>query len=78
MTLSLHVIEEDIVKAYLHWSGKVMRFMPEDVKTLFPKIFNMKYGDNKEFMSRQVVDGFIKQMKETLRDREFDTFLNSF
>merc|ERR1712200_302076 len=36
LTLSIHVLEEDVVRGYLHWNGRTMRFMPEDIKDVFP------------------------------------------
>merc|ERR1719334_3050463 len=66
LTLSIHVVEAEVVRAYLHWNGTVMRFFPDDVKDVFPFIFNMEYQGNAECLEGGA-DGFIQQMKETLR-----------
>eukprot|EP01083_Nonionella_stella_P254455 874339_1 len=43
LTLSFHAKEEKEIKCYLFWSGQMIRFMPEDMKTLLPSIFNMEF-----------------------------------
>ena len=75
LTLSIHVQQEDVIKAYLYWNGKVMRFMPEDIRTVFPLIFNMEYPGNTNYMDLDIVDAQIEQLKGTLKDSEFDRFL---
>ena len=78
LTLSIHVLEEDVVRAYLHWNGRTMRFMPEDIKDVFPFIFNMDFKGNKEYMKRDGLNRNINEMKLTLKDREFETFLKKY
>ena len=74
LILSIHALEQDVVKAYLYWNGKVMRFMPEDIKTVFPLTFNMDYPGNRKFLKSGILDGHIKQMQKVLVDREFESF----
>ena len=50
LTLSFHVKREDAVKLYLFWNGGGIRFMPEDIKVVLPMLFNMKYGDNEQWI----------------------------
>merc|ERR1712087_808732 len=47
MTLSVIAQEVDVVQCYLYWNGQMTRFMPQDVKVLFPKLFNMKWNVRK-------------------------------
>ena len=74
LTLSIHAKQQDLIKAYLYWNGKMMRFMPEDIKTVFPLIFNMDYKGNREFMKMEVLDGYVDDLKAALIDRDFASF----
>ena len=75
LTLSCHVKEDKMVRAYLYYNGQCMRFMPEDIRTVLPLLFNMEYGNNKEWMKMDKdVNGYIEKMREVLRDEQFTAF----
>lgn len=77
LTLSVQVWQKDVVKAYLFWNGKVMRFMPEDIRTVLPIIFNMDYPGNREFAeSDEAMNAYVERIRDTLIDVEFDRFRN--
>eukprot|EP01084_Bolivina_argentea_P124036 219803_1 len=44
LTLSFIAQEEDAIKSYLYWNGCMMRFMPNDIKTVFPKLSHMAWN----------------------------------
>jgi len=79
LTLSFHVKQEKVIKLYLFCNGQCMRFMPEDIKTVLPALFNMEFGDNKEWIEREEeVEEHIEQMKRVLIDEEFEAFQQSY
>ena len=58
-----------------------MRFMPADIRNLLPRLFNMKYGDNEEWIKKgkkDVVDAYIDSLRGYLKDEEFDAFQQSY
>ena len=74
LTLSIYAKQEDVVKAYLYWNGQAMRFIAGDTKTVLPRIFNMDYPGNRQFVESARIDSQIKNMKDILKDAEFDSF----
>jgi len=79
LTVSFHVKQENVVKAYLCCNGQSMRFMPEDIGTVLPLLFNMDYGANSKFFrAKHVVDGFVKSMRGVLKDDGFEGFVNAY
>merc|ERR1712154_501383 len=71
MTLSFHVKQENVIKLYLYMNGQCIRFMPEDVKAVLPVLFNMEFGDNKQWIKTKEADSLIKQMNRGLKDEQF-------
>ena len=53
----------------------MIRFFPDEIKLVFPEIFNME-EKNQAFMQSQDLEELIKSMKERLKDRYFDSFRN--
>ena len=79
LTLSFHVKTEEVIKLYLYHNGQCMRFMPDDIKTVLPLLFNMEYGNNAEWLTiHEEVDGCIDRMKRCLKDVEFEAFQQSY
>eukprot|EP01083_Nonionella_stella_P019174 53300_1 len=85
LTFSFHVKEEDQIKCYLFYCGLVIRFLPEDIKTVLPKIFNMEYPGNQEFVdgktekhSDDKVDDVIARMSKRLVDTKFNEFMTYY
>lgn len=74
LTVSIHALEKDKVKVYLWWNGMVIRFMPEDIRTVLPKIFNMEFDENQDFITLDGRDGDIEKMNEVLEDVDFNIF----
>eukprot|EP01083_Nonionella_stella_P072717 196179_1 len=81
LTLSFHVRQEKVIKCYLFWSGQMIRFMAEDVRTVLPNIFNMKYPGNQDLIDgnnpNMDLDEIIAEIKGKLVDEEFDAFVSS-
>ena len=77
VTLSFHVKQDNVIKLYLYCNGQCIRFMPEDIRDLLPVMVNMNYGDNKEWINRQIVDGHIEKLRELLVDEPFAYFRQS-
>ncbi len=76
LTLSFHVKSIEDIKCYLFWNGQMQRFMPEDITTVLPKIFNMNYDGNEQFMKQYVMEAKkeIIKMKRNLNDAKFNSF----
>merc|ERR1712130_218701 len=73
LTMSFIAKEEDAIKCYLYWSGQMTRFMPEDIKVVFPIIFNMEREENKIFVNDETkMNKIIGRMNEVLNDKYFD------
>ena len=52
-------------------------FKAQDIKTVFPKIYNMDRKDNKEFIEIKA-DHYIQLIDQKLKDVYFDRFLEQF
>ena len=85
MTLSFHVKTEEVIRLYLYFNGQSMRFMPEDIKDVLPRLFNLEYADNPGWLTRKDPDGdilevdrYINRMKRCLKDVEFEAFQQSY
>ena len=71
----------DDVKCYLYYNGEIIRFLPDQIRALFPTMFNMEYEGNKSFLEdnkNEELDTFIKHMKEILIDASFEQFMTTF
>merc|ERR1712228_697917 len=80
LTFSFHVKAVDEVKCYLYWNGQIIRFMPEDIRNVFPKIFNMDWchGDNAKWLKKnEMLDGMLLDMKSVIKDAHFEGFKKS-
>merc|ERR1711971_661424 len=90
LTLSVTAREVGVVQSYLYWNGQITRFMAQDVKTIFPRLFNMKWNagkplakggksENERFMENtEELDALIAKMQERLRDKNFEHFHNRY
>eukprot|EP01084_Bolivina_argentea_P263919 446883_1 len=88
LTFSFHVKEIDGIKCYLFWNGAMIRFMADDIKIILPTIFNMQWNngkpiknhqrsENEKFMENEnEINQLIYQMKNILKDKDFDSFQN--
>lgn len=80
LTFSFQVIQQDEIRCYLYWNGSMIRFMPNDVKTTLPQIFNMDWcaGKNIEFLNMQSkdhsIENMIGKMTDILQDKKFTAF----
>merc|ERR1711941_39882 len=61
LTLSSQVKEENKRKIYLYWNGLVLPFQSSYLESIFPLIFNMKYGENDKFI-RERVGPFVENL----------------
>merc|ERR1712032_1664812 len=69
MTFSFHVQKANVIKLYLHCQGNCIRFMPEDIRTILPLLFNKEFGNNRQWIDCQsLVDGYIDRMRRGLID----------
>merc|ERR1712228_18554 len=86
LTLSFIAKEEGAIRCYLYYNGQMTRFMPKDIKVVFPKLFNMErktiFGrKNQQFMNKanettkkKLIDETIDRMNKVLKDKYFDAF----
>merc|ERR1712228_788404 len=75
LTLSFIAKEEEAIRCYLYFNGQMTRFMPEDIKVVFPKIFNMERAENQQFIKKEKLIGEkINEMNKVLKDKYFDAF----
>jgi len=79
LTLSFYAKSADVVKCYLYWQGQIIRFFPEDVRTVLPRIFDMTKRGNAEFLKNSdEVEEHIRSMRRGLSDKEFKGFQMSY
>eukprot|EP01083_Nonionella_stella_P102311 290959_1 len=80
LTFSFHVKEQTCIKCYLFWSGAMIRFMPEDIKSVLPHLFNPKKHHHPKLGHHEAIalDQLIQEMKTKLVDQEFDAFVASY
>ena len=77
--MSFVVKKESVIKCYLFYGGGIIRFFPEDIRTVFPKIFNMDYGENRDYINNdQDLIKLINEMKVQLVDQEFSKFVENY
>ena len=89
LTFSFQVFEEDIIRSYLYWNGQSINFIPQDIKSILTRIFNMKWSrpgkktmsdelDNENFIketdSEKGADGLIKRISNKIKNRQFVNF----
>merc|ERR1712154_686640 len=86
LTLSFHVKQRNEIKCCLYWNGQMTRFMPEDIGSILPRMFNLEWNNgeeigrdelskNQEFMKDQDEIGrLIQEMKKVLKDDYFERF----
>ena len=55
LTFSFVAKSPTVVKCYLYWNGQGMRFFPEDIRTVLPKIFDLDSHGNREFLQRPLL-----------------------
>ena len=79
LMFSFHAKQENVIKLYLYCRGQCIRFMPEDIRTLLPVLFNMEYGNNAEWIAKdESVNQYIDILHKGLIDVEFDAFQQSY
>ena len=78
LTLSFHVHSADIIKIYLYFNGQIIRFFPKDTKLIFTKLFNMDYGDNKNFVKSEEFVEMVKEIKGTVIDKQFEAWSEKY
>eukprot|EP00483_Globobulimina_turgida_P005009 UN05019 len=76
--LSFHVESCDEIKCYLYWQGAFIRFLPQDIATVLPLIFNNQCNGNEGFGARKVAQDLIKILKPKMRDYPFESFYNEY
>ena len=79
MTLSFHVKSENEIKIYLFWNGNMIRFMPEDIKTVLQRLF-VDSEENKSYLKDEEGDleKLIEDMKGKIVDAKFESFRKSY
>ena len=62
------------------FNGQIIRFMPgDDVKRLFPLIYNMEFGDNRDYIEENKnLDGLLDQMQKKLIDKQFSEWQKQY
>ena len=79
LTMSFHVKSMDEIKCYLYWNGQITRFWPDNIRTVFPEIFNMDYEGNRDFVAfERDLDLRINKMNKTIKDLPFKGFRQSY
>eukprot|EP00483_Globobulimina_turgida_P006251 UN06261 len=76
MTLSFHIEAADEIKCYLFYEGQSTRFYPQDILEVFPKLFDMSYGNNEKFIQSDAAKAVAKNI--LIKDIHFETFYRSF
>eukprot|EP01083_Nonionella_stella_P000688 1954_1 len=76
VTLSFHVEAADQIKCYLIYEGQTARFYAQDILEVFPKIFDMEYRNNAQFIKSDEAKEIAQNILIT--DVHFETFYRSF
>eukprot|EP01083_Nonionella_stella_P071763 192963_1 len=74
LTLSFHVKQENEIKCYLFWNGQMIRFMPNDIKTVLPCIINMKNDPDYIKENKTELGVRIRNMERSFFDEGFTRF----
>eukprot|EP00486_Rosalina_sp_Unknown_P015646 CAMPEP_0201595080 /NCGR_PEP_ID=MMETSP0190_2-20130828/192205_1 /ASSEMBLY_ACC=CAM_ASM_000263 /TAXON_ID=37353 /ORGANISM="Rosalina sp." /LENGTH=344 /DNA_ID=CAMNT_0048054949 /DNA_START=190 /DNA_END=1223 /DNA_ORIENTATION=- len=81
LTISFIVEEADRIKAYLYYNGQMHYLKPEDIKSVFVKLYNMDSGmygpKNKEFIAKRA-DAAVLQMNKRLKDKYLKYFQEQY
>ena len=79
LTMSIIVKKENVIKCYLFYGGGAIRFFPADIKIVFPKIFNMDYGGNRDYIENDYdLNNLMNKMKAELVDEDFSKFQENY
>ena len=65
MTFSFQIFAEKNIRSYLFWQGYCVRFMPEDIYTILPKLFNPKWREPHKKKEKKS-NGWIKKRSPAL------------
>ena len=88
MIICIYCTEDD-VKCYLYYDGRMFRFFTNEIRILFPTMFNMEYHYNLSFLTNQKkkksetdkkerdkpLDMYIKSINKVLKDKSFNQFM---
>eukprot|EP01084_Bolivina_argentea_P185434 319771_1 len=70
LLFSFFVKSWDEVRCYMWWMGQCVRFLPQDIIDVLPRLFDIKYGMNKHFdISHNAVKDIVS--KTAFRDNYF-------
>ena len=70
LTFSFCVEAADEIKCYFWWLGQCIRFLPQDLVDILPRLFDNKYGNNDKFdISNSSVKDIVN--KVTFKDNYF-------
>eukprot|EP01084_Bolivina_argentea_P256874 432656_1 len=72
LTLSFHVVSKEEIRCYMYIGGRMMRFVPENLKLFLPQFFS-----DSEYKSSEDLDLLIKNMNSKLVDARFNSFYHS-
>ena len=77
--MSFHVHSSDVLKCYLCFAGQIIRFMPQDITTVLPILFNMKFEGNQDFVESEEIKEYVDELVKNKRfkDTQFEAFNNS-
>merc|ERR1712129_571129 len=76
LTMSFHVHSNNVMKCYLCFAGQVIRFMPRDIITVLPILFNPDCNANREFREVEEIKGYVEALEkgERFKDTQFEAF----
>jgi len=78
LLFSFHVESEDEIRCYVYVNGQAFRFLPKDIRIVFPSLFDMEWDNNKKWIESKECDALIDKMSKQLRDVHFNAFLKKY
>ena len=75
------VKEKNAINCKLYWNGQMTAFEPSDIKTIFPKIFDMKWNgdskqeDNEKSKNEKFLEGILSKSQTEDKVKTIDDLI---
>ena len=77
LTFSFQIKSVNERKCYLWRKREMIRIFPNEIETILSKMFNMDYGNNRDYLKSNDFKNKLDNMNRKVGDEKFDGFLKS-
>ena len=75
------VKEKNAINCKLYWNGQMTAFEPSDIKTIFPKIFDMKWNadckqeEDEKSTNEKFLEGILSECQKEWEDKTINDLI---